>query len=478
MPVKRSGTIVAKPSGFFARVWVKLPDGTDERRWMDLRTKDPTTARRKLARLVGELASGALVADAQAKATAGETYRSFTMDRHDKRVAAGVVMAPDEKNNREEHIYPTIGDLPLGCVTDDHIRHVLDEARDKGLGWETVRKIRAVMSRDLKRAKIEKLITQNPVQDVSLPEGLKKDKRPFVSLTDAEIGTYLAAPDLDLEVKMASIVARAEGGMRTAEILRWDWSMINTVDFASCDIQRAKTGEVQIGLEVPDVLRPFLRAWWGRAGSPSSGPVFPVRRGRRVGQAKKERGYSFASRLRRDLFRARVVRLPPVIDPKTKKPVPNPADPIYFDTKVTRRIDFHGFRRAYSRALAKAGVNVQQSMVLASHADARQHMDYVRENDVRIPVPIGALPVLDPGLALRLHQSPAGDSSRRRTPIHAANRTLVMRRGEGNFVLSCATLPTSEIASGAVGRRFDSCVARRESLTFSPNPPRPYRGPR
>ena len=122
---------------------------------MDLQTKDPTTAKRKLARLVAALASGELVAEAQAKATAAETYRSFTMDRHDKRVAAGVVMAPDEKNNREEHIYPIIGDLPLGRVTDDLVRHVLDEARDKGLGWETVRKIRAVMSRDLKRAKID-----------------------------------------------------------------------------------------------------------------------------------------------------------------------------------------------------------------------------------------------------------------------------------------------------------------------------------
>jgi hypothetical protein len=32
-----------------------------------------------------------------------------------------------------------------------------------------------------------------------------------------------------------------------------------------------------------------------------------------------------------------VVRLPPIVDPKTKKAAPNPADPIYFDTAVSRR---------------------------------------------------------------------------------------------------------------------------------------------
>ena len=55
---KRTGTIIAKPSGFYARVWVKLPDGTEKRRWMNLQTKDRTTAKRKLARLVGIACAG------------------------------------------------------------------------------------------------------------------------------------------------------------------------------------------------------------------------------------------------------------------------------------------------------------------------------------------------------------------------------------------------------------------------------------
>ena len=103
-------------------------------------------------------------------------------------------------------------------VTDDHVRQVLEEAQDLGLAWETVRKIRAVMSRDFKRARIEKIISVSPVQDVALPEGLKKDKRPREILKDPEIAQYLGAQKCDLEIKMLSLVARTEGGMRTAEL--------------------------------------------------------------------------------------------------------------------------------------------------------------------------------------------------------------------------------------------------------------------
>ncbi len=408
MAIKRTGTIIAKPSGFYARVWVKRPDGTDERRWMALNTKDRQTAKRKLARLVAMIEAGEYVADAQAKTEVAETYRSYTTDRHERRNAAGVVMARDEQNNRVRYIYRVIGDVQLTRITDDDVRRALEQARDDGLGHETVHKIRAVMRRDFKRAKIEKLIAANPAEDVELPEGLKRDRRPFVSPTDAEVGKFLAAPDCDLELKLLAFVARTEGGMRTSELIRWDWTMIDTVEFARCTIARSKTREIQ-HLEVPEVLRPFLRAWWARAGGPTAGPVFPVRRGPRAGKDKKSRGTSFANRLRRDFFRAGVVRLPPL------KGKPNPADPLYWDTPVSRRMNFHSLRRAYNRALAGAGVNMQTAMTLASHADPKVHMGYVRELDAARPVPAAALPDIDPGLAARL-LSPAVTDDARQVP--------------------------------------------------------------
>ena len=400
----RTGTLVPKPSGFFARVWVALPDGTEERRWINLHTKDRSTAKRKLARLVAGLASGELVDDAAAKTATTETYAAFTTDRNAKRAAAGVVMARDEQNNRVRFIYPIIGDAPITRVNDVHVRLVLEEARDKGLARETVHKIRAVMRRDFKRAKVEKLIAANPAEDVELPDGLKKDKRPRVILRDAEIAQHLGAAGCDLEIKMLALVSRTEGGMRTAELVRWDWSVIDTAGFAACTIMRAKTGEVQ-RLEIPEVLRTFLRAWWERAGKPTAGPVFPVRRGTRTGQSRSGRGVSFAHRLRRELFRAGVMRHPPVTG-RDGKAAPNPADPLYFDTPVSRRVDFHSFRRAYNTALAEAGVNVQTAMGLASHSDPKTHMRYVMASEAAKAVPAAALPVIDPAIAARLLSPP------------------------------------------------------------------------
>jgi integrase len=401
MARKKTGTIIMKPSGAFARVWVKLPDGTEERRFINLQTTDRTTAKRKLAKLVAMIEAGVVVAEAEAKALhSAETYRAYTEDRHKKRLASGIDQAPQEESSRERYVYATIGDLPLSRITDDHVRQILEAAAERGLGRESVHKVRALIRGDLKRAKREKLILQNVAEDVDLPDGLKKDRRPFTSPTDAELGKYLAAPALDLECKLVVLVSRTEGGMRTAEIIRWEWTMLDVVDFASCTILRAKTREVQ-RLEIPEVLRPFLRAWWERAGKPVAGPVFPVRRGPRAGKDKKARGTSFAFRFRRDFFRAGVVRLPPVVDAKGKA-TPNPADPLYFDTPVSRVMTFHSLRRAYDRALAHAGTNIQTAMTLSGHTDQTTHMRYVREAEAASPVPIAALPFIEAGLAARL----------------------------------------------------------------------------
>src|ERR1700719_3127406 len=101
-------------------------------------------------------------------------------------------------------------------------------------------------------------------------------------------------------------------------------------------------------LAIPDVLGPFVRTWWERAGKPESGPVFPVCVGKRAGHVKSASN-SYAKRLRRDLFRAGVYRLAPIEVPATRpgtrtdrgkradgtKLAPNPLDPLYFETTTS-----------------------------------------------------------------------------------------------------------------------------------------------
>ena len=80
MPRKRTGTIIAKPSGLFARLWVKLEDGTEERRWFNLETKDRAKAKRVLAKLVAEIEAGRLVADAREVIAAPEPLAEIRAD--------------------------------------------------------------------------------------------------------------------------------------------------------------------------------------------------------------------------------------------------------------------------------------------------------------------------------------------------------------------------------------------------------------
>lgn len=170
--------------------------------------------------------------------------------------------------------------------------------------------------------------------------------------------------------------------------------MLDRDHFAEVTIRRAKAkrgiaGKVQ-RLAVPEPMRPILRVWWETLGSPESGPVFPVRRGPRKGAFKARSAY--ARRLRKALLRAGITR-----------------PDVHHDNEMTRRADFHSFRRAFSTALAVAGVNVQTAMHLASHSDAQVHSLYVMRTTAMQEVPAACVPEL-PGAA---QLAPAGPESSR-----------------------------------------------------------------
>jgi integrase len=269
--------------------------------------------------------------------------------------------------------------------------------------------------------------------------------------------------------------------MRTGDLHRWDWTMIDQKHFAECTIPRAKTRTPQV-LAIPAMLAPFLRAWWERAGTPESGPVFPVRTGKRAGEAKRPLN-SYAKRLGRELFRAGVVRLTPIEVPAIQrgwrrdlgkapsgtKLAPHPSDPLYFDTGTTLAVDFHSFRRAFNTALAEAGVNVQHAMHLAAHSDPKTHMRYVMNTTAMRTIPEAALPQL---LAGRLLQSTGRDDSRRArdvspsenefaTPgIVTARDDLSLPRSRGQC--SYATLASLQfINSNSLGLRYPIVECRR-----------------
>ena len=202
-----------------------------------------------------------------------------------------------------------------------------------------------------------------------------------------------AAPRKDAErrlheLKVMAICARILGGLRSAEVRRWDWEMVVDPDaevqtYATVKVRRGKAkrgreGKVQT-IVVPEVMRPILRGWHERHGCPASGPVFPVTKGERKGEARKERGTSFAARLRRELLRMGIKR-----------------HAIHHDTPTSKRADFHSFRRAFATRTAEAGINEQRAMALANHSDSRTHHRYVMATEAMQVIPVETLPLLPP----------------------------------------------------------------------------------
>jgi len=372
MPRARTGSLVLKPSGYFARMWITR-EGVERREFVNLETTDKALAKRKMAKIQKMLDAGEIFAEAKTIAAECESVADFAEAWLVKRKARGVASEPEERGYLKRYILPHLP-YPLDVVRPVHVRGVLDAAIATGkLRHGTISHLHRIMGRMFKSAWEDEIIRENPVQRVKVPP-MREVHRDRVILTDDEIERFMACQDVDLELRMLSLVSRVEGGMRTGDLCRWDWSYIDVDTFAECTIPRAKTEKPQ-RLQIPDMLAPFLRAWWARQGSPRVGPVFPSRRGKRKGGFKANRGNGFAHRLRRGLLRAGIVR-----------------HEVHNDTATTRRCDFHSFRRAFASALAGAEVSAQHSMKLTGHSSAAVHARYVMDTPAMRAIPVRALP--------------------------------------------------------------------------------------
>ena len=254
----------------------------------------------------------------------------------------------------------------------------------------------------LASAKSAGLIASNCLEHIQLADALPEDDaRARAVPTDEEIAIFLHSPAVDLELKMLGLLSRTIGAMRAGDLNQLDWSAF-TENFSTCLVPRSKTRRKRSAqeLDVPEVVRPFIDSWWQSQGSPATGPVFPVRRGNRAGEAKRRGNMNYAARVRRDMGRALGVDSVAEWDGPTKRwrlldgqSFTRRQRDLFSDTEHTRQLDFHSFRRAFNTALARANVNAQAAMVLAGHTDIKTHMRYVASSTIRT-LPASATPDL------------------------------------------------------------------------------------
>jgi integrase len=373
----RTGTLVFKrAAGWCARIFAE-----GERHWFTLGTTDKDLARRKMSKIVEGLASGELTLDVKpsTQATVAD-YAAAWLDRRD---AAKVVMACDERRHLEAFVLPAYGALTLQAFRTRDAREVLAGLVAKGYARETVRKVRATMHRMFDAAWKAELIEENPIARVEVPNEALVDNRERAILSDDEVSRFFACRAVDAELRMLAACSRILGGMRTSETTRWEWTTVDRENFAHLSFVRAKAKRGQGGklqrLTIPETLRPALRTWWQSQGQPASGPVFPARSGDNAGGFKAARGTSYALRLRKALLVAGVDR-----------------SELHTATATSKPADFHSFRRAFASALAEGGSNAQTAMHLSGHSDAKTHSLYVMSTTAMQQIPGSAVPQLSP----------------------------------------------------------------------------------
>ncbi len=379
MPRPRTGTLEWDPRKRVYKTRVMtVEDGKPVRATFSLGTADRKLAERKRAALLQELAAKEASLAAPVVDRAAPRFGPFALERVAGRKDR-VKFVGSEKGHLKLWILPVLKDVLLADVTEAHARTILKGLVDAKKRRQTITHVFGTLCRTLDLAVRRELISENVARKLSLAAELNdlgfqdREEKPREVLKDSEFEKLMTCPEVDLEIQVLGLTARCIGGARTRDLTALTWEHCDVPDFAWIAVPRTKTKRPQ-KFELPRLVRARMAAWWIEKGKARTGPVFPVRRGPRKGEARRDQGVSFAERLRRALLTAGVTR-----------------HELHHETPFSLPVDFHSFRRAFSSALANAGVNEQTAMALTGHADAKAHRRYLTAVDAQRALP-SALP--------------------------------------------------------------------------------------
>jgi integrase len=456
---KRTGHKFQRNEWWYARVTTDV-DNETIRPTVALGTKNETVAERKLQRLL------AAEVPSTEEAKRAENFAELAERIYAKRIEEADAEQPGSKGPREElaqlrtYAIPVIGKLSALTLSKTDINSVLDKAKDQSLGRSAVAHLKQRMSNVFAAFQREPGGREdNPVEAASMPKFPETVVKERAVLMDEELAIYLAwehpvkhLRNAVLERQTMACVARMFGGLRTGDLHALEWDALDVEDgvFAWGYASRKKTKKPQL-LEVPEMLRPILQAWWNQAGAPLEGIVFPVRRASRLGDRVGEvrRNVSHAKAFRRDLQRAFAA----AVERGEKAPAKGSRrwKQLFTETNFTLPIDFHSWRRAYAQALADADVTAQQAQALAGHADLGAHARYLRNTEKMRTMPAAALP------RFKLRQKTNAIASTSTNPAESDSNALDALARKS---MELHAVSTRQPLSGAEGRGFESPTAR------------------
>lgn len=388
------------------RTWVGRVRMEDGKRspWIDLCTDDPVLAQRRY---------DLWLETGEAPSQAGKELMRKAAERIMEAMAArGEAGIGDRRTRVRQYALPVLGDIEVARIEAHHVASVLDSMSAQGKGSGYILKMRSDISRILSTLRREGAVPHNVALGVELPEDATVDDRPRVVLSDEEVLRFRRR-GFDSELDMMALFARDLGGHRTSDLHAADWEDFDTVGWRWCKVRRPKTdGERGRDLSkrrareragkrratrayekvmhgIPDTVKGPLVAWWKKHGEPTAGPVFPIRKGPRVGQRKVGKGISYAEPLRDALWAEGIVRPLPGYDEAVGDARRNFCA-LQVATEETLPVDFHSFRRAYVTAVSNAGANMATVLDLAGHTQESTSHRY--RGPRLIETPAAALP--------------------------------------------------------------------------------------
>lgn len=460
-------------------------DGISVRRQINAQTTSKAVARAKGKKLLEGDTSFLPETDRE-----GETFREAATRLYEASELKG---RTTRYNQLKKYVFPELGDMRCNDIRKHHISDCLEQAAkhpDIG-GWtQTIRHLKNHISSVLGALYADDLIDENAALRISFRRkdgslGGKKIKRvylPRIVPNDEEFARFiehgLEVGDGQLgELHSLALFARCLGGMRTSDIHAWRWDHVDTEGWREAQVPRPKTQgtedeeneHLDFVLEpydLPEDLVPHLVSWWERAGRPSTGPVFPVRRGKRAGQHKLPGKTSYAEAIRDAFWAAGAVRPLPGWDPTRpqrkfcalQSGIPGKRD----------RLEFHSMRRASVTATSSSkDLSFAESMRLADHHDPKTHMRY-RRDEANRRIPESSLPrIMAPTMPKMAGAGTKKRNDNERARVDSNHRPLASEANkatpESAFADENAVDPDPPVPSGA-HKRQNSLPIIRASL--------------
>lgn len=369
MAKARSGQLICRASGWYARITTTV-DGKHVRVCKALGTINRFVAEGKLARLLET--ENPKAEDTKRRETFAEATERVLGKRFDDAALRDRGHRKSELGMLRRHAFDAIGSVAVDSVRPAHIESVLTGCRDSGMSQQSVQHLRQHLSNVFRQLISEAEVSRNPVAGARMPTFPERMPKSRAVLTDAEFGAYLAwehpqkqFQDAVRERQTMACLSRWLIGLKSGELHALGWRSLGA---DTGDLGRLRIGSTDH--VVIQALRALLAAHWERAGRPTSGLVFPVRRagklGNRVGQERQR--VSHAGAFRRDLQAAFIAarergdeRVPAKDSARWRE--------LFIETASTAPIDFESHAREHKRIVASAAIEAATS---ASHLRATE----------------------------------------------------------------------------------------------------------